>query len=126
MSYNIGCIRVIYHKNFGLTKEGWAKIRDWKSSHGHFANCFHADETTIPNPDECDANVWDWKFFPFCGEGSGFYEGEFAGLTSILSRFTGEADLIAVWEGGDDFTGYRLRNGKVTEHNVEFKLSDKP
>lgn len=53
------------------------------------------------------------------GEGSGrAYED----LLAALSKTQGEADLLLTWERGDCFGGVRVRNGKVTEHEIEHKL----
>lgn len=40
----------------------------------------------------------------------------------IFAATRGEADILFTWEGGDSFTGLRVRDGVVTFHEVEMKL----
>lgn len=51
------------------------------------------------------------------------WEGEGSGPTWLAFKrsllFTsGQADLVVCWEGGDSYTGLRVNNGLVTEHEV--------
>lgn len=39
-------------------------------------------------------------------------------LKDLLSRTLGAADVIYTWEGGDSFSGLRVRDGVVTDHEV--------
>lgn len=55
------------------------------------------------------------------GEGSGRAEPLFR---EILSKTMGHADLILCWAGGDAYTGLRVRNGLVTEHEVAMTLGE--
>lgn len=71
-------------------------------------NCCHreGDEMVITDP---------WWY----GEGSGW---SFDTLKeTILPATTGKADLLFVWEGAE-FSGLRVENGVVTEHDVELSL----
>lgn len=59
----------------------------------------------------------------FRGEASGY--GFAAGVFhKLLGRTKGEAELLVVWEGGDSIAGYRVRDGRVTEHAVAFSLGE--
>ena len=54
----------------------------------------------------------------WCGDWSG---NSFDTLRdTILPASRGSADLVFIWEGGEGFTGLRVEDGKVTEHDVEF------
>lgn len=53
------------------------------------------------------------------GEGSG---NGFEDFKKILACTVGEADLLICWEGGDSYTGLRVTNGKVVEHEVVHAL----
>lgn len=55
----------------------------------------------------------------WCGEGSG---STYCLLLEFLSKTLGRADLIICWEGGDSFTGLRVQDGTVTEHEVVKEL----
>ena len=55
------------------------------------------------------------------GEGSGH---SYPILLGALRLCTGRADIIICWEGGDAYTGLRVDNGKVTEHEVKMTLGD--
>ncbi len=59
--------------------------------------------------------------FWWCGEssGNGYYDGS---LDAFIALTEGEADLVFVWEGGEDFTGGRIRNGEMTECDVTIGL----
>lgn len=60
-------------------------------------------------------NMW-WS-----GDGSG--ESVACGAWVKFLGFTrGKADIVLVWEGGESMTGYRVENGKVTEHDVVLTL----
>lgn len=61
-------------------------------------------------------NVW-WY-----GEGSGR---GWELYLEALALTTGEADIVATWEGGDSFSGVRVRNGVVTEMDVQFTLIER-
>jgi hypothetical protein len=55
------------------------------------------------------------------GEGSG--NAVSYGVLKKFFAFThGTAEFVFTWEGGDFFTGYRVVDGVVTEHEVEMKL----
>lgn len=43
-------------------------------------------------------------------------------LKVILPATKGEADILYTWEGGDSFSGIRVRDGVVTEHEVVMTL----
>lgn len=43
---------------------------------------------------------------------------------AALEVTSGEADILLTWEGGDSFTGLRVRNGVVTRHKVVQVLGD--
>ncbi len=54
--------------------------------------------------------------FWWCGEGSGYaYELLFE---TIAPQVRGLVEVVFVWEGGDSLGGLRIKNGKVTEHEV--------
>lgn len=36
----------------------------------------------------------------------------------VLRKTTGHADIMLTWEGGDRFSGFRVRDGVVTQHEV--------
>lgn len=58
----------------------------------------------------------------WCGEGSGW---AFNLFKEALSLTKGEADLLLTWEGGDEFSGLRVRDGVVREMAVEMSLVEK-
>lgn len=58
------------------------------------------------------------------------WRGEFSGSTydalieKVLPLTSGSADIVFTWEGGDSFTGIRVRNGIVTRHKVVRALGE--
>jgi hypothetical protein len=55
------------------------------------------------------------KRLAWSGEGSGSTEPL---LKTLLSKTRGSAEFILCWEGGDSFSGLRVIDGVVTEHEV--------
>jgi hypothetical protein len=45
-------------------------------------------------------------------------------LKKVLPETQGSADIVYTWEGGDFFTGVRVVNGVVTQHEVCMALGD--
>jgi hypothetical protein len=58
----------------------------------------------------------------WCDEGSGRH---FDVFKLALARTTGMADLLLIWEHGESITGLSVRNGVVTEMDVEYSLVPK-
>lgn len=63
------------------------------------------------------------KNFPYSGESSGH---NFETLKRLLAKFTGSAEMVVCWEGGDSYSGLRVRNGVVTEPAVMMALVPEP
>lgn len=56
--------------------------------------------------------------FWWYGIGSGYM-----GNLAIAASFTkGEAEVILVWEGGDSISAIRIKDGVVTEHEVDYAI----
>lgn len=58
-----------------------------------------------------------------------WWSGEFSGhaydlLAEFVADVQGEADILFTWEGGDSFSGIRIKDGKFTEHKVVMALGD--
>jgi hypothetical protein len=52
----------------------------------------------------------------WCGVGSNSnYPDDYI---KVLRKTTGHADIVLTWEGGDGFSGFRVRHGVVTRHEV--------
>ncbi len=110
MSYNIDSITIIAQNEFTISESNFANISE----------------------DECPES---WEFetsadliehtkggsFPWHGEWSGR---SFDKLKEVLSLFTGSADMVLIWEGGDSTSGLRVVDGQVTEHKVLFTLGE--
>lgn len=105
MSYNIDSIDVIYSKGFAIGNR-YEELAETLASDLPELSVFY-DDWNI------DRGFW-WN-----GEGSGR---SYPLLKEVLASFNGEADLVLTWEGGDSFSGLRLRDHKVTEHEVVMSL----
>lgn len=105
MSYNIDSIEVIHRKGFAIGAR-YEELADK-----------YADRAPEQSVFEDDWNIE--KEFWWHGEGSGW---AFEALLDTLSSFDGEVDLVLTWEGGDSHSGLRLRDHKVTEHEVVMTL----
>lgn len=120
MSCNITSIDIVHSNGFGVDLDALHDLA----------------ETIIERP---DASVFDPQWATICCPGrtasyaheiscvwwSGDWSGHtLGGLIEVLSVFDGEADLVLTWEGGDSHTGLRLRDHKVTRHEVVMALGD--
>lgn len=43
-------------------------------------------------------------------------------LAQLAADLEGEADIIFTWEGGDSFSGVRIKDGKAVKHEVQMTL----
>ncbi len=73
------------------------------------------DPTTLPGGD------LEIETPGFCGEGS---RQIFDVIDELYALTKGSADILFTWEGGEDLTGLRVRDGKVTKHEVVQALGD--
>lgn len=114
MSYNISSIEIIGGDGLFVAKsevvspefspEAWA---DFQANMSGYA-------------EEVAPGLWRFKLIPWFGEGSGCTDW----FMEFLARTYGSADLLLCWEGGDRYTGLRVVNGKVTEHDVVMTLGE--
>lgn len=107
MSYNIDSVDIIYSKDFEIGT-GYEELAERHAGRLPEISVFY-DDWNISR------GFW-WN-----GEGSG---SSYEVLKEVLASFNGEADLVLTWEGGDSFSGLRLRDHKVTEHAVVMTLGD--
>ena len=111
MSYNIDSIDILKQDNFTISPERFSTLVQE-----------HSDDLAEGFPtrynDLCKA-IGDGRFWWY-GEGSG--SGYDTLVNVVLSLFTGSADLLLCWEGGDSYSGLRVSNGKVTKHVIEMTL----
>lgn len=59
----------------------------------------------------------------WCSQGSGWAYSILKDY--VLTRTEGNMELFLTWEGGQDFTGLRVVDGKVTLCNINWVLVDK-
>lgn len=80
-------------------------------------DCF-LDDLELIGPGEDDLVITrpSWR-----GERSGW---AYDTLKVVLARTKGDADLLLIWEGGDNQSGIKVRDGKVTETKVKSVLED--
>lgn len=113
MSYNIDHIEVLHSKDFSVDEDVFYALKGKYEDEAPEINLFE------------EARVQDGRVYlddvTWSCSGSGNSEPI---LKKILSKFDGELDLILTWEGGDSVSGLRLRNHKVTEHDVVMSLGD--
>jgi hypothetical protein len=133
MSYNINTHEIVHWKNLRISRASLRKF---------FADMREAkdpDMQSLPelNPfDDLrrsvvfrDDDLWKvadgddqdiaLKNLSWGGEWSGH---SYELLKDLLRRTLGEADVIYTWEGGDSFSGLRVRDGVVTEHEVTWAI----
>lgn len=112
MSYNIDSIDIIASDGFTIAPDALAKLHeslDGEHPEGWEPTGKHGVIMSIA------ANRFPWR-----GECSGSMYDVLVG--KVLVAFDGSADLVVCWEGGNSYTGLRVSDHKVTEHEVEFRL----
>lgn len=118
MSYNIDSIEVIAADNFRLDLDVRDALAESIGDDAPEINIFEydrADGATHISFRQGASLQWS-------GEGSGHAFDVLVG--KVLPRFEGSADLLVTWEGGDSFSGLRIRDGKVTRHKIIHALGD--
>ena len=129
MSYNIDTIKVVAAQDFKIARDAFGPLRlRLRSDQLAEANVF---DQLDPDPEDGRPDIGGEQRISFNGDawtfraGASFWwYGEWSGrcldvLTGIvLPAFTGSADLVVCWEGGDSFLGLRVKDGKVAEHEV--------
>jgi hypothetical protein len=129
MSYNISGIEIVASNGFCITREAWERIGEALDEQellpeGHIFDddWFVAGFDGKPGAKETDAGEIFPKTFWWHGEGSG---GCFDALVAdLLPAFKGSADLVVIWEGGDSFSGLRVKDGLVVRHKVVMQLGE--
>jgi hypothetical protein len=113
---NIHSIKILNGDGFGVTRDNLEKLR---AAFAHLCpgesllNCEWEQHQAL------DLDIVLPKFLWWHGEHSG---SSLEVLTSeILPRFSGNADILIVYESGD-VAGYRLSNHLVTQHDVRIEL----
>jgi hypothetical protein len=118
VSYNIDSIEIVASDGFLIGKGALRALRKELDDDLPEINLFdQAEEDDSPGEFwHPERGIW-WS-----GEGSGHAEAVL--IESVLPKFTGSADLVLTWEGGDSHTGLRLKDGKVTRHSVVMALGE--
>lgn len=109
MSYNIDAIDYIGDGQLRLSLDAQRHARQIIRQDDRPEDCFLSDDSGT-----LGRIAWD-------GDGSG---NTFKHLLRALSYTMGHAELVVCWEGGDSYTGLRVRDGVVTEHKVVFALGE--
>lgn len=119
MSYNVTSMEVI-ECSLTMPRETFNELRE--SLNGQFPEWSLMEEYG-DKYGESDEVFWNKKIRPvWCYEGSGSLMDVFK--KEILPKTRGTAELVLIWEGGDDVSGIRVKDGVVTEHKVTYKLAD--
>lgn len=117
MSYNISSSEYISGKltlgilDFYSLKELYKN----ELPEGSFLNDYNSKYILNFLDSEVEINQFWWY-----GEGSRYSLGILKDKILPLTR--GEADILFVWEGGESFSGLRVKDGLVTEKVVRFEL----
>ena len=119
MGYNIGSIDYLGEGRLRINAQVRKKLR--KKLDGLPEGNFLEDDDCVEEVEELPGQTEELLITnpSWYGEGSGRSEDK---LREALSKTTGTAELILTWENGNSHSGLRVVDGKVTEHEVEFKL----
>lgn len=120
MSYNCSNIKIISNNNFRIKISAYDKLDDDINISSNLPE-FSLFEKTWVSDQTIDNEFIYVKNIYWCMEYSGQSWDIF--LNKVLPAFEGQADLICIWEGGKDITGYRVDNGKVSKREVIQVLS---
>lgn len=122
MSYNIDSVTVLVAEDFGITGVELNRLRDELTGDDTYQD-FFPEINVFQNPKLFSGPLGGalvflpGQVFPWSGEGANLRSYEFL-CQDVLPQFSGKADLLVVWEGGDSTSGLRLNNHRVTEHEV--------
>lgn len=126
MSYNIDTIKVVAADSFRIARADFDRMR-LKLSKADRVPGGNVFDQLLPEdgrPVDCEQiGKYGDTGWSFAAGASFWWYGEWSGhcldaLKELLSEFTGSADLVICWEGGDSFLGLRVKDGRVTEHHV--------
>lgn len=119
MSNNINTVVIAKSDGFSINVEKLNSLRLLEDS---FPEISILDErwANMQPRVESHARIFP-RFLWWSGEGSGYTVDVLT--EQVLPLFNGSADIVLAYESGD-FEGYRLRDHKVTRHNVRFELDD--
>ncbi len=81
------------------------------------------EDLLVAEPDADGFVAIDPRKFWWSGEGSGSAYADIF-IKKIAPKIIGTLEAVVTWEGGDSFTGLRIRNGKVTEPKVIMALAE--
>lgn len=125
MSTNISKIDIVQSLGFRIARTKVERLReefaDSTPDSSVFDQCLDRRDFATFTPGLNGDELIYLHGFWWHGECSGWYEDA---LVELLAEFEGEADLVLTWEGGEFFTGLRLRDGTVTRHEVVMELGD--
>lgn len=112
MSYNCDDVSYIGEGRLSITSTSLVELKRCVSEDERPALNFIDYIDPILGDQVIDRPYWE-------GEGSGR---SFEKFLKALSYTTGNAELVLCWEGGDCYSGIRIRNGIITEHEMVFAL----
>jgi hypothetical protein len=126
MSYNVDHAEIIYNNNFRMSVRSWNAFEKQADKYELEVPEIHPfdDERFKKSDDKKDVLL---HRFPWGGEGSGWATQSTHGkstLEKILAKTKGDADIVLTWEGGDSHSGVRVRDGKITWHEVVMALGE--
>jgi len=122
MSYNISHSAYIGSGRLTITKRALRKLlEDYEDdlAEGNFLHVLHGKIKGYGDEEEIVVENFWWY-----GEYSGHSYRDI--LPKILSFTKGTADILFVWEGGNDFSGLHVENGVCQERKVEVSLTELP
>jgi hypothetical protein len=115
MSYNIDSTEYLSGV-LSISLGDWRRLADDLS--GELPELTFLNEQDISHGE--DHVVVPIEKFWWSGAGSGRSVDLF--VEHVAPHLIGEADILLTWEGGDSFSGWRIRDGKVTAHEVVHAL----
>lgn len=126
MSYKIDGVEVISNENARISKTDLQAAKEACGDEIPESSLF--DMLDERNQKYLPTARYDSESDCFILEKSFWWSGECSGRTyetllmHVLPKIQGTLELMFVWEHGDSYSGVRVVDGKVTQHEVEFKL----
>jgi hypothetical protein len=143
MSYNVTSTDTL-RSTLTISKEAWRKWRNYEDF-PESNPLDNIDESSFGEIPTCSNGHLQAAGKPFCAEcGECFSEdnngpapienfrwtGVWSGNSyfDVLAKFVadtaGEADVLLTWEGGDSQSAIRIKDGKVTQHELKWVFGD--
>ena len=122
MSFNCSVFRIKKIENLRIPVASLYKHdrEDWHPKRKNYKDdvvIFHSNFENVFLKGKIESNILICDDIKCFGEGSGTFKGWI--LEEALKESTGELEAVLVWEGGDSITRLKVKDGEISEIEIE-------